>query len=63
MKRILLNSISILAAACLAGPVFADAASDGLAQAKTNLAPYSAKPVFTAPGEPFDAKACAAGKK
>ena len=28
-----------------------------------NLAVYTAKPVFTAPGEAFDAKTCAAGKK
>ena len=31
--------------------------------AKANLAKYTAKPEFVAPGDPFDAKACAAGKK
>jgi ribose transport system substrate-binding protein len=63
-KRVLLASLSISAGiALLAGPAFADAVSDGLATAKANLAPYSAKPVFTAPGDAFDAKACAAGKK
>ncbi|WP_421761326.1 sugar ABC transporter substrate-binding protein [Devosia sp.] len=63
-KRVLLASVTAGAALALfASPVFADAASDGLALAKANLAPYSAKPVFTAPGDPFDAKACAAGKK
>lgn len=54
---------SILALGCFAGPVLADAVSDGLAQAKANLAKYTAKPEFVAPGDPFDAKACAAGKK
>ena len=47
----------------LSAPVFADAASDGLAKAKANLAAYTATPVFKAPGDPFDAKKCAAGKK
>ena len=41
----------------------ADAASDGLAKAKEKLAAYTQKPVFKAPGEAFDAKACANGKK
>lgn len=40
-----------------------DVDQEGLARAAAALAPYSALPVFTAPGEPFDAKACAAGKK
>ena len=51
------------ALACLTLPSHADALSDGIARAKENLAKYQAKPVFVAPGEPFDAKACAAGKK
>lgn len=63
-RRILLASLtSIVALACLAGPAFADAAADGLARAKENIAKYTAKPVFVAPGDPFDAKACAKGKK
>ena len=35
----------------------------GVQNAKKFLEPYLAKPVFTPPGEPFDARACAAGKK
>ena len=63
-KRVVLASMAAGAGlAMLASPAFADAVSDGLAMAKANLAPYSAKPVFTPPGDPFDAKACAAGKK
>jgi hypothetical protein len=57
---------SLLSGAVLiapSAPAFADAVSDGLARAKTSLAVYAAKPVFVAPGEPFDAKACAKGKK
>ena len=53
----------MLALAGLAAPVSADEAADGLARAKENLAKYTAKPEFVAPGDPFDAKACAAGKK
>ena len=58
--------ISLLASAVIAAgtlPVMADAASDGLAKAKQKLAVYTQKPVFKAPGEAFDAKACANGKK
>jgi ribose transport system substrate-binding protein len=44
-------------------PVLADAASDGLAAAKANLAKYTGAPQFVAPGDAFDAKKCAAGKK
>jgi len=55
--------VSGVALTALSLPAFADAAADGLAKAKENLAAYTAKPVFKAPGEPFDAKACAAGKK
>ena len=63
-KRVVLASFVAGAALALsASPVFADAVSDGIAKAKENLAVYTAKPVFTPPGEPFDAKACAAGKK
>ncbi|MEO8883239.1 MAG: sugar ABC transporter substrate-binding protein [Devosia sp.] len=51
------------AIAVFSPPVLADATSDGVAAAKQNLAPFLAKPVFTAPGAPFDAKKCAAGKK
>ena len=34
-----------------------------MAKAKEKLAAYTQKPVFKAPGEAFDAKACANGKK
>jgi ribose transport system substrate-binding protein len=62
--RVLLSSlVSAVALAWMAGPALSDAAADGLARAKENLVKYTSKPVFVAPGEPFDAKACAAGKK
>ena len=57
---------SLLAGAVLAGlngAAMADAASDGLANAKQKLAAYTSKPKFVAPGEAFDAKKCAMGKK
>jgi ribose transport system substrate-binding protein len=41
----------------------ADAAADGLAHAKAVIDSHRSKPVFVAPGAPFDAKRCAAGKK
>jgi len=63
-KRALLTSLAAIAAlACATMPSHADAAADGVARAKENLAKYQAKPVFVAPGDAFDAKACAAGKK
>ena len=63
-QRIILNSLTALVAlGCLAGPALSDEAADGLARAKENLVKYTAKPEFVAPGDPFDAKSCAAGKK
>ncbi|MCD2172179.1 sugar ABC transporter substrate-binding protein [Rhizobium sp. C4] len=63
-KSVLLASLTSAAALlCLAAPSFADDAADGLARAKANIAKYQSKPQFTAPGEPFDAKSCAKGKK
>lgn len=41
----------------------ADAAADGVAYAKAQIDRHRAKPVFTPPGAPFDARKCAAGKK
>jgi len=38
-------------------------AQDIVAKAEAELAPYRAIPTFTAAGEPFDAKACMAGKR
>lgn len=43
--------------------VLPSAAQEGLEQARQNIEAYSGIPEFTAPGEPFDAKACMAGKK
>ena len=43
------------------GAAFAQ--SDLTAKAEAELSNYKAIPTFTAPGEPFDAKACMAGKK
>jgi ribose transport system substrate-binding protein len=62
-KRALLASLTAAAALACAAPAFADEAADGLSRAKANLAKYTAKPVFAAPGDPFDAKQCAKGKK
>lgn len=58
-----LHSLVLFTGVALAATSMTAMAQDGLAKAKEFLAPYSAKPVFTAPGAPFDAKACAAGKK
>ncbi|MBX9457535.1 MAG: sugar ABC transporter substrate-binding protein [Rhizobium sp.] len=64
IKRALLTSFTAVAAlACVSLPAHADALADGVARAKSNLEKYQAKPEFVAPGEAFDAKACAAGKK
>lgn len=41
----------------------ADATSDGIAHAKRQIDRHRAKPVFSAPGAPFDARKCAAGRK
>jgi len=60
---VLASLVSGAAFTALTPPAFADAASDGVAKAKASLAVYVAKPVFVAPGEAFDAKACAKGKK
>jgi ribose transport system substrate-binding protein len=63
-KRLLFAAVASAAAlGLLAGPAMADDVSDGLARAKESLTKYTSTPQFTAPGEPFDAKACAAGKK
>src|SRR5678809_699648 len=59
-KRAYLAAIaSAFAISVFAGPAMADAVSDGLAQAKANLAKYTSAPEFVAPGDAFDAKACA----
>lgn len=58
-------SASAIALAALVSTAIPSTAQDaeGVTRAKAFLAPYAAKPVFTAPGEAFDAKSCAAGKK
>lgn len=61
LKR--LHSLVLLASVALGAGAAAAQDAEGVANAKKFLEPYQAKPVFTAPGEPFDAKACAAGKK
>jgi ribose transport system substrate-binding protein len=56
-----------LIGASLAASIFtilpSQAAAEPMADAKAIIAAHEAMPVFTAPGEPFDAKACMAGKK
>ncbi|MEO4043400.1 sugar ABC transporter substrate-binding protein [Hoeflea sp. CAU 1731] len=61
--RLLTGMSSVLALAFTASLAYAQNAEDGLNRAKESLAVYQNKPEFTAPGEPFDIKACAAGKK
>ena len=66
MRLLRANALGVIAGVALAAtslPSFADAGADGVERAKQALAAYQEKPVFTAPGDPFDAKACAAGKK
>lgn len=55
--------VSVLALAAAATTASAQSADEGIKRAEERLAVYSAKPVFTAPGEAFDMKACAADKK
>jgi ribose transport system substrate-binding protein len=52
----------IAAVAALTMPSLAHA-DEGLDRAKAVIAQYREKPVFQAPGAPFDARACAANKK
>lgn len=61
-----LHSLVLLAGAALVATGVSASAQDaaaGVERAKEFLKVYSQKPEFTPPGEPFDAKACAAGKK
>lgn len=59
----LLKTSMLTAAISVAAMGTAFAQSDLAAKAEAELAGYKAIPQFTAPGEPFDAKACMAGKK
>lgn len=61
--KLRLRSLVMLAGAALAATTLSASADAGLDRAKEFLKPYAAKPVFKAPGDPFDAKQCAAGKK
>lgn len=56
----LVSALALVAATAAAN---AQSAEDGINRAKERLAVYTQKPVFTAPGDPFDMKACAADKK
>ncbi len=62
MIRYALGVVGVSLTAGLIG-VGAAAADDPVAAAAASLAKYTAVPEFVAPGEPFDARACMAGKK
>ncbi|WP_306256589.1 sugar ABC transporter substrate-binding protein [Pararhizobium sp. IMCC21322] len=58
------SGIATALAVALAVPsAFAQSADEGIARATERLAAYSNVPEFTAPGDPFDIRACAADKK
>ncbi|AXC50226.1 sugar ABC transporter substrate-binding protein [Paracoccus suum] len=57
------NSAPIIAVAVLLAAGLPAHARDGVEAAKAEIAAYSGQPEFTAPGEPFDARACMKGKK
>ena len=61
MKFLQLSALAGLAVTLAAGN--ANAQSDLAKKAEAELAGYRAIPEFTAPGEPFDARACMQGKK
>ena len=61
--QILTSGLAAATAIALALPAMAQDAAAGIERAKERLAPYTQKPVFTAPGEPFDIRACVEGKK
>ena len=62
-KRAYLATVASAVAFVFSFPVLADDVADGLAKAKDGLGKYTSLPQFVAPGDAFDAKACAAGKK
>lgn len=55
--------VSVLALSVAGTAVSAQDAAEGIARAEERLAPYLEQPVFTAPGEPFDIRECAADAK
>lgn len=62
MKQIS-GTMLVSIAATLLGTAAAFAQSEGVAASQANIDKYSQIPTFEAAGEPFDAKACMAGKK
>lgn len=55
--------VSALALSVAGTAASAQDASEGIARAQEALAPYLEQPVFTAPGDPFDIRECAADRK
>ena len=55
-SRPALALLAAVAGLLLPGLASADATSDGIAYAKAQIDKHRAKPVFTAPGAPFDAQ-------
>jgi len=58
----MLKGMGLVSALMMATSVPALAQDDPVAAAKSNIEAYSGIPEFTAPGEPFDARACMEGK-
>ena len=55
---------AVLVIGTITSSVFAqDDVKDGISRAQERLTPYLEKPEFSAPGEPFDIKQCAAGTR
>jgi len=57
-----LRTTTLIAAAMIVAP-HTTFAQDGMARATERLAAYTSQPEFVAPGEPFDIRQCADGKK
>ncbi len=58
------KTLSLLSACAMFAPAVLQAQDgDAMARAQEKLAAYTSKPEFTAPGEPFDIRQCAADKK
>lgn len=62
-KSTLAGAVALAALVSSTVSGLAQDSSAGLEKARQALAVYQSKPQFTPPGEPFDARACAAGKK
>ena len=60
----LLKTLGLLSACAIVAPAALHAQDgDAMARAQEKLASYTSTPEFTAPGEPFDIRQCAANKK